>query len=106
MIFDFLFKKTGKDIDENKYFNYDLNEQQIAILQSEEHKEFKDVMLDVMEKKIAENINALIHNHDDQKDELYKAVVLVYEDWIDYFLTAKVVDPKKRFDPLNKTPVR
>lgn len=103
MIFDFLFKKTGKALDENKYFNYPITKQQLAILQSQEHVEFKKTLLEVMENKVAENINLLVHSKNKEEVERYKAVVLVYEDLVNFFLEKPDHKPEKRYtDPFKK----
>lgn len=105
MVFDFLFKKTGKELDDNKYFNYSITKQQLDILRSQENEQFKRVLLEVIEQKLAENINLLVHCKKGD-EEKFKAVVRVYEDLINFFKETPEQKPVKKYSDLLKKVTR
>lgn len=85
-MFDFLFKRKNKKFDSSLFYSYSVSEKELKVLQGA-NEEFKDVLLDVFEKKLAENLYELTHGKVKGEEErgVYIGVIRVYEDLINFF---------------------
>lgn len=103
-MFQYLFRKFAKKFDGNKYFNYSVDEKEINVLQAPEYEEFRKALVSIMEKKVSENMNLLVHRDTSDKEAgIYIGAIRVYEDLIQWFTKVEAKPNKGYTDPYNQS---